>query len=52
MDIIDISNNYTYTYKIKDGISDIKGGVNILTQLNYPHEIIDNMKDIIKDINI
>ena len=38
--------------KLKEGKSEIKGGVNILYQLDYPSEIIDNMKDIIKNINI
>jgi len=31
-----------YTYKIEKGISEIKGGINILTELNYPKEIINN----------
>jgi hypothetical protein len=31
-----------YTYKINKGISTIKGGINILTDMNYPKEILDN----------
>lgn len=30
-----------YTYKIVPGISEVKGGINVLTNLNYPKEIID-----------
>ena len=29
-----------YTYKLDKGISEVKGGINILTELNYPKEII------------
>ena len=32
-----------YTYTLVDGISDIKGGLIVLKQLNYPKEIIDCM---------
>jgi hypothetical protein len=31
----------TYTYKMEKGISEVKGGINVLTDLNYPKEIID-----------
>jgi DNA mismatch repair ATPase MutS len=31
-----------YTYKLEKGISDVKGGINVLTEMNYPKEIIDN----------
>jgi DNA mismatch repair ATPase MutS len=30
-----------YTYKMVPGISEVKGGINVLTNLNYPKEIID-----------
>lgn len=30
-----------YTYKIAPGISEVKGGINVLTNLNYPKEIIE-----------
>lgn len=30
-----------YTYKMGPGISEVKGGINVLTNLNYPKEIID-----------
>jgi hypothetical protein len=35
-------NDLKYMYKIKNGISKIKGGVNVLRNLNYPTEIIQN----------
>ena len=31
-----------YTYKLEPGISEVKGGINVLTEMNYPKEIIDN----------
>lgn len=31
-----------YTYKLEQGISEVKGGINVLTEMNYPKEIIDN----------
>ena len=37
-----IENKIKYSYKLTKGISDIKGGINILTDMNYPKEIIDN----------
>jgi len=35
-------NQIIYKYKLKKGISQVKGGVNILTDMNYPKEIIEN----------
>ena len=35
-------NRIYYTYKLKGGISNIKGGINVLLDMNYPKEIIDN----------
>jgi len=36
------NNKLKYMYKIEPGISDIKGGINVLTEMNYPKEIIEN----------
>jgi DNA mismatch repair ATPase MutS len=36
------NNKIKYTYKLKSGISRVKGGINILTEMNYPKEIILN----------
>jgi len=40
----------TYKYKIKKGISKIKGGVCVLKKLNYPDKIIKSTKEILKNI--
>ena len=47
-----IVENYkaTYTYKIHNGISTIKGGVSVLKQLNYPDNIIKMTTDILDKI--
>jgi hypothetical protein len=37
-----INNKLIYTYKIDVGISEVKGGINVLTDMNYPKEIIEN----------
>ena len=33
-----------YTYKLTDGISTIKGGLNVLINMNYPADIIADAK--------
>jgi DNA mismatch repair ATPase MutS len=37
-----IDNKIKYTYKLEPGISEVKGGINVLSDMNYPKEIIDN----------
>ena len=37
-----INNKLKYTYKLEPGISEVKGGINVLTDMNYPKEIIEN----------
>ena len=37
-----IENRIKYKYKLEKGISEVKGGINVLTELNYPKFIIDN----------
>jgi energy-coupling factor transporter ATP-binding protein EcfA2 len=37
-----LDNKIRYSYKLAKGISEVKGGINILTDMNYPKEIIDN----------
>ena len=39
--IIYNSKNLIYTYKLKPGISKIKGAFNVLEKLNYPKEMLD-----------
>ena len=36
-----INNRLIYLYTLKKGISEVKGGINVLTEMNYPKEIID-----------
>lgn len=36
-------NNLIYKYTLTEGISDIKGGMIVLQQMNYPKEIISNL---------
>jgi DNA mismatch repair ATPase MutS len=31
-----------YLYKLEKGISTVKGGINVLSDMNYPQEILDN----------
>jgi DNA mismatch repair ATPase MutS len=35
-------NTLEYLYKMKKGISTVKGGLNVLYAMNYPDEIIKN----------
>ena len=37
-----INNTIKYTYKLENGISEVKGGINVLKEMNYPKEIINN----------
>jgi hypothetical protein len=36
------NNKITYLYILKHGISTVKGGINVLSDMNYPIEIIEN----------
>ena len=38
------NNDFEYTYKIKKGVSKVKGALKVLKELNYPQNIITNMK--------
>ena len=48
----DISSNYTYTYKLVPGISEIKGGIKVLKDLEYTETIVNNMNETIDKITI
>jgi DNA mismatch repair ATPase MutS len=37
--------NFKYTYKMKKGISKIKGGVRVLKDMDYPDEIIKTIEN-------
>jgi DNA mismatch repair ATPase MutS len=36
------NNKLEYLYTLKNGISSVKGGINVLYEMNYPSEIIEN----------
>ena len=42
MNVEKINNKLSYSYIFKKGISEVKGGINVLTEMNYPKEIIDD----------
>jgi DNA mismatch repair ATPase MutS len=47
MEIINNNDTIKYTYKIKKGISDIKGGLYVLKDLNYPEKIVKTANKIL-----
>jgi hypothetical protein len=42
---VDMTNGIKYTYKMKKGISKVKGGILILEEMNYPAEILNMIRD-------
>lgn len=38
----ELNSDFEYTYKLKKGISKVKGGIKVLKDLNYPKEIIND----------
>lgn len=44
MKTIKKNDNFEYTYLLEEGISNIKGGLKVLKDMNYPQEILDNTK--------
>jgi energy-coupling factor transporter ATP-binding protein EcfA2 len=50
---IEVENDeFIYTYKLVNGISNVRGGVKVLKQLNYPAEIISNTENIIETLHL
>lgn len=43
MQTLQKDNQFEYTYKLLNGISTIHGGIQILRDMNYPKEILDNV---------
>ena len=43
---------FDYTYKLVDGVSDIKGGVKVLKDLEYPEGIVSNTQKLMNKMNI
>tara|TARA_Y100000389_G_scaffold192390_1_gene219772 strand:- start:34 stop:1101 length:1068 start_codon:yes stop_codon:yes gene_type:complete len=50
METIIYNNVPTYKYKIKKGISNARGGISVLKQLNYPDKIVANTINNLKTI--
>jgi hypothetical protein len=42
MKTIETANSFRYTYILEKGISNVKGGLKVLSDMNYPTEIISN----------
>jgi DNA mismatch repair ATPase MutS len=38
--------DFDYTYKLKKGISELRGGLKILNDMDYPKEIMDKTREI------
>jgi DNA mismatch repair ATPase MutS len=47
-----LNDDFKYTYKMEKGISDIKGGIKVLKDLEYPNEIIDMTSNTLKELII
>ena len=52
MKIETLNDDFKYTYKMEKGISEIKGGIKVLKDLEYPSEIINMTSLILKDLII
>ena len=52
MKIETVNEDFKYTYKMEKGISEIKGGIKVLKDLDYPKEIINNTSLILKELII
>jgi DNA mismatch repair ATPase MutS len=50
--IDETNNDFNYTYKMAKGISEIKGGIKVLKDLDYPQEIIDTTSHTLKELII
>ena len=49
MEIDNSGDEFKYTYKISRGISEIKGGIKVLKELNYPKSIVELTESIINN---
>ena len=52
IEIDQTNEDFKYTYKMAKGISEIKGGIKVLKDLDYPQEIIDTTSHTLKDLII
>lgn len=49
MDVKTDGSNFSYTYKLKPGISSVRGGLKVLFDLGYPQSIIDEATNALED---
>jgi hypothetical protein len=47
MNVIEKNGDFEYSYKFIEGVSNIKGGIKVLKDLQYPPSIIDNTQKIL-----
>ena len=52
MKIENTDGDFKYTYKMEKGISDVKGGIKVLKDLDYPAEIIKLTSETLNELNI
>uniref|UniRef100_A0A6C0CQZ2 DNA mismatch repair proteins mutS family domain-containing protein n=1 Tax=viral metagenome TaxID=1070528 RepID=A0A6C0CQZ2_9ZZZZ len=52
MEIVNVNDDFKYTYKVIPGISNVKGGIKVLKDLDFPKEIIDTATAVIDKLNI
>lgn len=52
MQVRNTSDGYVYSYKIIEGISSVKGGIKVLTDLNYPPDMIKDSIKIMRNLTI
>lgn len=50
--ILDDKDNFQYTYKLVKGTSEIKGATKVLNDLDYPENIVTEMKELLKTLKI
>jgi DNA mismatch repair ATPase MutS len=42
--VVENTGEFNYTYKLKKGISTLKGGIKVLKDLGYPEEILKEVE--------
>ena len=45
--ISDNNKEFKYLYKLEKGISNVKGGIKVLSDMNYPEEILENTRNFV-----
>ena len=50
MQVEEHDETFKYTYKLAKGISNVKGGVKVLKDLEYPDEIVEETNNVMSKI--